>query len=228
MDINQDDILGMTFTASSKTNSSGTGWQNAKGEAIKLEELTPYHAVLTEIVPIEDQWGKQLRWMYELQGEQFTCKNKEGKHFQFKVSGKTSYMTGPKSALRKVYSKLINREVLDDEKFTLKPLIGLHVDIFVKISKGKPDAEGRVKDWYNMENLKLRVPQPNAVSAPVAPVVTQVQKPEVQQQVVPPAVVAPVTPVAPVVTPPQAAVVTNVQQTVKTDKAIKDIFNEID
>ena len=190
-------IAGLEFTVNSKDREGG----------IQLIEDEWYPCILTEITPFENQWGKQLRWVYELQGEQFTWRSKDGKSGQFKVNGQTSFACSPKSKLYKTYAKLMGKEPTEGEKISLKNVIGMHVQVMIKINHGK-DKQGEPKDYFNIDKVKPSV-GPGVVIPTPAPVVAPVGS------ITPATVVAPV--VAPVATPTVAPVV-------KTGDIFEDIF----
>ena len=140
-----------------------------RGEGIKLPEDEWLPCVLTAFIPFENQWGKQLRWVFEVQGNQYTWKSKEGKSGQFKVNGSSSYACSPKSKLYKWYSKLTGKEPAEGEAIKLKSLIGIPCYVMIKINKGK-DKEGEPKDYFNIDKLKAR-----PVAGAVAPASVAVQ-----------------------------------------------------
>ena len=171
-----------------------------RGEGIKLLEDEFYPAVLTKFDPFENQWGKQLRWVFEIQGEQYTWKSKDGNTGQFKVNGQSSFACSPKSKIYKWYSKLTGKEPAEGEKISLKSLIGMPCYVMIKIKHGK-DREGEAKDFFNVEKVKARVvgatptgatvTVPIQASAPVQAPIT-VQAAPVAVEAVAPKVVEPV------------------------------------
>ena len=178
------DISGLEFTVNKKDTEGG----------IKLVEDEWLPTILTQFVPFENQWGKQLRWMFELQGSDFTWKSKDGKTGQFKVSGNTSYACSPKAKLYKWYSKIVGKEPAEGEKISLKSIIGIPCYVMLKLKVGK-DKEGEPKDYYNVDKVKIRIPvqavPPTSTPTPVAPTVAPVTP------AAPAAPAAPVTPAAP-------------------------------
>lgn len=223
----EQDISGLELVYSSKNSSGGTGeFKNIAGESVVLKEDEWYPAVLTKIVQGQvDTFGKQqLFWTYELQGDSFKCKKKDETFFQLAARGRTSLATGPKSIMYKVYTKLIGRELTEGEPIKLLALIGMKVEVMVKISK-KEDNEGNTKTWYYMERVKPVGPVPgfNQEKAPVPaapPVANETNKVAVPSTPVkPPEVVAPPKPVAPAPTAVKPEL---------PSKPIKDIFADID
>ncbi len=154
-----------------------------RGEGIKLLEDEWYSAILVKFDPFENQWGKQLRWVFEIQGEQYTWKSKDGKTGQFKVNGQSSFACSPKSKIYKWYSKLTGREPAEGEKISLKNLIGMPCYVMIKIKKGK-DREGEPKDFFNVDKVKARAVgvQQQPVQQQAAQPVAQVQPTPVQPQ----------------------------------------------
>jgi hypothetical protein len=155
-----------------------------RGEGIKLVEDEFYASILTKFEPFENQWGKQLRWVFEIQGDQYTWKSKEGKTGQFKVNGQSSFACSPKSKIYKWYSKLTGKEPAEGEKISLKSLVGMPCYVMIKIKHGK-DREGEAKDFFNVDKVKARVvgatptgtTVPIQASAPVQPTHVQAQAP---------------------------------------------------
>jgi len=147
-----------------------------RGEGIKLLEDEFYPAILTKFAPFENQWGKQLRWVFEIQGEQYTWKSKDGKTGQFKVNGQSSFACSPKSKIYKWYSKLTGREPVEGEKISLKDLIGLPCYVMIKIKHGK-DKEGEPRDFFNVDKVKIR-----SVEVQQQPVKQQIAQPVIQAQ----------------------------------------------
>jgi hypothetical protein len=168
MEVDSNDIVGLDMVVAPN---------RERGEGIKLVEDEFYAAVLTKFDPFENQWGKQLRWVFEIQGEQYTWKSKDGKTGQFKVNGQSSFACSPKSKIYKWYSKLTGKEPAEGEKISLKSLIGMPCYVMIKIKHGK-DREGEAKDFFNVDKVKVRAVGVAVPTGPVAPVHTaQVQAP---------------------------------------------------
>lgn len=144
----EQDITSLEFTVNSKDNAGEGG--------IKVVEDEWLPALLEGFTPFNNQWGKQLRWNYGLQGKEYTWKSKDGKTGQFRVSDQTSFACSPKSKLYKNYVKLTGKEPVEGEKIDLKKLVGMSCYVMVKINKGK-DKEGNAKDYYNVEKVKPRI-----------------------------------------------------------------------
>ena len=171
-------ISGLEFTV---TNSN-------VGEGIKMSEDEWLPCILTEISKFTNQWGEQLRWTFELEGEEYTWKSKDGKSGQFKVSGSSSKACSPKSKLYKWYSKLMGKEPIEGETISLKNILGMKCMVMIKINHGK-DKEGNSKDYYNVDKVKVNG---GVTSNPaVAPIGPATVKAPTQQVTVP---VTPVTP----------------------------------
>lgn len=169
----EQDISGLELTVSPN---------KERGEGIKLPEDEWLACVLTGFIPFENQWGKQLRWVFEVQGQQYTWKSKDGKTGQFKVNGQSSYACSPKSKLYKWYSKLTGKEPAEGESIKLKSLIGIPCYVMIKINHGK-DREGNPKDFYNIDKIKARSveeaqkQQATQTTVPVQTVLAPVEKP---------------------------------------------------
>lgn len=144
------DISGLEFVVSSKNINEDGDWEGS----IKLKEDEWYPAILTQFVPYKSVWEnkeiKQIRWVFELQGEEFSWKSKDGKKGQMKTSFSTSYACSPKSKLYKAYTKLTGKEDLaEGEKISLAPLLNMSCFVMLKKSKGKNG-----KTWYNVDKMK--------------------------------------------------------------------------
>jgi len=155
------DVSGLVFTVSNKS-------INGEG-GIKLSEDEWLPAILTQFVPFESMFGKQIRWMFELQGKEYTWKSSDGKTGQFKVSGNTTYACSPKSKLYKWYSKLMGKEPAEGEKIELKTLIGKSCFVTLKINK-KTNNEGEEVVYNNVIGVKIGAS--TVAPATVAPVTT--------------------------------------------------------
>ena len=178
------DISGLEFSVT----------KNGAEGGIQVQEDEWLPAVLTNFAPFENQWGKQLRWTFELQGESFVWKSKDGKTGQFRVSGNSSYVCSPKSKLYKWYSKITGKEPVEGESIKLKTILNAPCYVMIKINKGK-DKDGEPKDYYNVDKVKLR----EKIAEQVAP--TQAATPAPVQAATPAPTAAPVKSEVPKTTP---------------------------
>lgn len=159
----ENDVTGLNFTVASNNNFSEGG--------IKLQEDEFYPAVLSDFKPFESTFNgiktKQIRWVFELQGSEFTWKSKDGKTGQFRVSGATSYACSPKSKLYKWYCKLTGKEQLTEgEKISLNTLKGMHCSVMVKINKRK-NSEGEEEVYNNVDKVKAGTSKVEVKTQPV-------------------------------------------------------------
>jgi hypothetical protein len=208
----EDDILGVSMVVSSKSGSGGGGtWKNIAGEEIKIIPDEWYPAVLSKIEPsVHVTYGDQFLWFYDLEGVQFTVKNKEGKEMQFRARKTTSRAHGPKSVLYKIVCKLMGVDSIP-EGGTIPPLrnfIGTPVDVMINVKKYK-NSEGEDRVYYEVEKVRLRV------SKPVPPENRQLA----EGQHPPKPVVAP--------TAPPVAVKPVVAQTTTPVASTGDVFEDI-
>ena len=128
-----ENIEGLEMTVAS-TGGTGGSWKNVAGNDMPVKEDEWFPAVLAGYSPFESQWGKQLRWNFELQGADFTWKNKDDKQGQLRTNLQTSMICSPKSKVYKTYVKLTGKEPKEGEKIDLKSLIGTSVYVMIKIN----------------------------------------------------------------------------------------------
>jgi len=140
-----EDISSLIFTVSQVTESEEGG--------IKLKEDEWIPAILTQFTPWEGQFGKQIRWVFELQGKEYTWKSKNGKTGQFRITGSTSYVCSPRSKLYKWYAKIIGKDPEIGEKIDLKTILNKSCYIMIKITKGI-NRNGEEMIYHNVEKIK--------------------------------------------------------------------------
>jgi hypothetical protein len=148
---NNNDITGLEFTVSANYSGSEGGMK------ILVDEWLP--ALLVKFEKFQNAnptWGEQLRWYYELQGQEYTWKAQDGRVGQFRVTENTSLACSPKSKLYQRYSKLVGKEPTEGEKISLKTLINFPCFVMVKATKGK-NKQGVEQDYYNVVNIKPRI-----------------------------------------------------------------------